>query len=232
MTEHERNEAPEPRPDANGQDHAAPGRGLSRRRFSQAALGSVPVLMTLYSNPLRASSGTPGNCHPSGWVSGNTSRYGEADDCGGESPGHWGNHSTQGQGGGADAAKNVDFNVAFGFADFEFTDSEDESLNLNYATSGRGKDIVKRNSVEVTDTERKVIRFGSAAYMSRVENKYTSERPTEEEIINMVKAVLDGEGYQIPGTGDELTIDGVLAFLENTVRGNQGFNKDSGLVNI
>ncbi|MCG5528023.1 hypothetical protein LRF89_10615 [Halorhodospira sp. 9621] len=232
MTEHERNQAPGPHHDANGPDHAAPSRGMSRRRFGQAALGSVPVLMTLYSNPLRASSGTPGNCHPSGWVSGNTSQHGEAEDCGGESPGHWGNHSPQGQGGGAGAAKSVDFNRAFGFADSEFTNSEGESLDLNYATSGRGKDIVERNFVEVTDKERKVIRFGSAAYMSRIDNKYTSDRPTREEIIDMVKAVLDGDYYQIPSTGDELTIDGVIAFLKNTQSGKQGFNKDSGLVNF
>ena len=223
MTEHERNQTPEPRPDAKEQDNASPSRGMSRRRFSQAALGSVPVLMTLYSNPLRASNGNGGNCNPSGWVSGNVSRHGDAVNCNGKSTGYWGN---EGNGGGSDDAKEEDFNDVFGYSPGTYTDDNDNYLNLSYAAHGNNNNIVKKNGYKVSDSDRRVIRFGSAAYMSSTDSSVEYLGPGSEQIREMVTDALDNGYYKIPGTGDELSKDGVAAFFKNTINGNSCYEKD------
>ncbi|OOC11459.1 hypothetical protein [Thioalkalivibrio halophilus] len=61
-------------------------RGRTRRRLGKAALGTAPVLMTLHSAPLKAAGA---NCMASGWVSGNTSKHDEPEECGGRTPGYW-----------------------------------------------------------------------------------------------------------------------------------------------
>ncbi|MCG5495344.1 hypothetical protein [Ectothiorhodospira variabilis] len=218
MTQYKMSPETEPGKDARARGDAVAARGMSRRRFSQAALGSVPVLMTLYSNPLKASNGVPANCHPSGWVSGNTSLHGGAGDCGGESPGHVGN---SGNGGVATQARLRDFNEDFDFRvdPPEFRDNDDLSLNLNYAASSTNNPVY-RNGTAVVDFHRKLIRFGAAAYMSSRE-VYGYRGPGEGVIAAMVSSALNNEDYA--NSNVILTPSEVLAFLKNLESGQEGF---------
>ena len=193
-----------------------------RRRFGQAALGTVPVLIAIYSNPLRASSGTPGNCHPSGWVSGNTSLHGDPGDCGGTSAGNFGN---PGRGGRETGWEEWPFSEVFpGVPEYYEDPDLAHPLRLKRAAFSSGParvfPVYDGWSGLVSNPERKVIRFGTAAWLSRHYGHYTFERPTEAEIVAMVVAALTGEPYST--AAGELDAWDVADFLENTL-GNEAF---------
>ena len=222
MTEHERNQTPEPRPDAGEQDNASPSRGMSRRRFGQAALGSVPVLMTLYSNPLRAGGG---NCDPSGWYSGG-SQHGEAESCGSDSPGKWWRSpaepvETWGDWLFSSSDQTVSdlgagHTAIFSGAPSFYEDDKETPLRMKYAVRPQNLyPIYKVSGGQVEHQERKVIRFGAAAWLNRHFNRYDGPRPDEKEIVEMVEKVLNG-GYYRSAAGD-LNTEDVANFLENTV---------------
>lgn len=225
MTEHERNQTPEPRPDAGEQDNASPSRGMSRRRFGQAALGSVPVLMTLYSNPLRATSGSANGCSGSEWVgSANTSMDVETVRCGGRSPGHWGNQGNQGNQE-ANTLQPVThepweverFEDCFPGAPRFYEDPDgNEPLRLARAVSVSNHAVIYGSGgrpYQNQHLERKIVRFGTAAWLNW-QHGYYNGRPNKDEIVGMVESALKGEYYRT-AAGD-ISPEGVKYFLENT----------------
>ncbi|WP_019625807.1 hypothetical protein [Thioalkalivibrio sp. ALJT] len=222
-------EQQDPRPDTSKESLDA--RGRNRRRLGKAALGTAPVLMTLHAAPLKAAGA---NCMPSGWVSGNTSRHDQPEDCGGEPSGYWG---------AADSEGNPDFNSpAFvhhsGWRDVveqggEFVSEHGfpdiTNVYLQPAESGGNGGSVDEVPLTlfraVSDPgsiraltgvphERDIIRLGVAALLNA---RHTSGYPlTEMQVRRIVTATLN-QGFLVANSGDRLEPEQVKAFLENTM---------------
>lgn len=229
-------EQQDPRPDTPQESLDA--RGRNRRRLSKAALGAAPVLMTLHASPLKAAGA---NCMPSGWVSGNTSRHDQPEDCGGRTPGYWSGSGNSGNFNSAsfqnhptwrDAAeKGVAFMSDYGFPGIhndyrEFVDNGGPGNSGNQGNSSNSVDDIPLTmlgavaaSVEVLGLtgiphERQIIRFGAAALLNA---RYTPGYPLSEQMVRDIVTDTLNDGYYIANSGDRLEPEQVKAFLENTM---------------
>lgn len=186
----------------------------SRRRFGIGA-ASAAVVMSLHAQPLKAAA----NCTASGWVSGNTSRHPELQDCGGRTPGYWQNENNKHHPEGWVKTRNESVSSQHGFPGLgEYTRTSDEgdfgSATLLDAVKGPGD--VRLNTAD--NHERQVLRFGTAALLNaRYAYEVAPGYPlTEDEVRDIVTEALT-TGYYVASTGDRLTLSQVHAFLENTM---------------
>ncbi len=175
-----------------------PRRGLSRRRFGRLALTGAPVLITLPGGALRAATGG-GQCTPSGWASGNTSRHPEWE-CGGRSPGYWGN-----PGGGAgslswEAHHDEMFFSAYGF-DPGLSHSAFDGLTLWEVINLRGGHSA---------------RFGRFAVTALLNAKYIAAYDLSEALVREIVETTIRNGVYVTSTGDVLSEEEVATFLEST----------------
>lgn len=203
------NEQQDPRPEQ--QPETLDARGRTRRRLGKAALGTAPVLMTLHSAPLKAAGA---NCTPSGWVSGNTSKHPDLEDCGGRTPGYWAGGNPN-QPDGWKNNKDSPLNSSYGFPGLGTYpgSGDDGNATMLDAVSGPGQQSLGISSSDHND-KRQVIRFGTAALLNA---KYTVGYPLSEALIReMVTEVIDTGEYQT-STGETLNMEQMHAFLKNTM---------------
>lgn len=217
--------------------------GRTRRRLSKAALGTAPVLMTLHSAPLKAAGA---NCMPSGWVSGNTSRHDEPQECGGRTPGYWSgsannnstnlnsaafqNHPTWRQA----VEEGIAFASDYGFPGMT-NDYRQHAESVGPGNSGKpGKPGKSDNSAE----EIPLTMLGAVAASTSVlgltglphehqiirfgaaallNARYTPGYPLSEQMVRDIVTDTLVDGHYIANSGDRLEPEQVKAFLENTM---------------
>ena len=182
----------------------------SRRRLGVAAL-STSVIVGLQSRPLRAA-GVGGNCTISGWVSGNVSLHGEAQACGGRTPGAW-------QGGSPpehrDSWAHITIGALFGTHYYVAESGENSTLREANLLDAVSKNV-KFNDLERFQHERQLIRFGTAAWLNA---RYLDYPLKPHAVVDIVKETLENGGEYKPHLGETLTAEEVKNFLENTMDG-------------
>lgn len=235
------NDEQDPRPETSQESLDA--RGRNRRRLSKAALGAAPVLMTLHSAPLRAAGA---NCMPSGWVSGNTSRHDQPQDCGGRTPGYWS---------GSGNSRNMNLNSAafqnhpswrqavedgeafisnYGFpgvaADYSEYDDQAGGGNPgnpgNPGNSGGMTDATPLTMLGAVAASTEVLGLSGIPHERQIirfgtaallNARYTPGYPLSEQMVRDIVTDTLNDGYYIANSGDRLEPEQVKAFLENTM---------------
>ena len=170
----------------------------SRRRFGAAAV-ATSVVVGLHSNPLRADK-IGGNCTPSGWVSGNASVHGEAQDCKAHGPEDWSSQRVEVQGQWQNWPLHSQFKL-----------SHHPTVDRNPATFGHA---VSDTYFDATSQEvRELLKFGAAAFLNA---RFATYPLSESEVQGMVSSACNRDPYRTR-SGDLLEPEQVLMFLKNTM---------------
>lgn len=165
------------------------GHQPSRRRFGKAALGGVPVLLTLRSQPLRAGD----NCTISGFASASSGDT-ERRECGGRGPGYW-----------SEPVSKEDF------PDWELNQGELVDSEYGFPELVSTGSLTLQDAVEGEASE--LLRAGTAALLNaKFIPGYTL---TEEEVREIVTVTRRDREY-VTSAGDELTTSEVTDFFYNT----------------
>ncbi|MBK1727475.1 hypothetical protein [Halorhodospira neutriphila] len=165
------------------------GHRPSRRRFGKAALGGIPALLTLRSQPLRAA----GNCSISGFASANSGES-ETESCGGRGSEYW-----------SGSLSKQDFP--------EWARNQNEPVDSEYGFPElvNAGNITLQEAVEGAASE--LLRAGTAALLNA---KFILGYTLTEEEVREIVTVTQRDGVYVTSAGDELTTSQVTAFFENT----------------
>ncbi|ANB02224.1 hypothetical protein [Ectothiorhodospira sp. BSL-9] len=194
-----------------------------RRRLTKAALASGPVLMTLSSKPLMADTMRMANCHPSGWISANTSLQTDPVDCGGRTPGYW-QGDASGEWGRGDKFNDefedvIEQYYAYNASAQEYVKATMEhAVQRNYGVyhdeNEDDDDIYDRSWTAVENMKRQLIRFGAAALLNA---RDTHDYPLSEEMVKEIVTEVLNTGFYTTSTQVQLSAEVVKNFLENTM---------------
>ncbi len=167
------------------------GHQPSRRRFGKAALGGVPVLLTLRSQPLRAGD----DCTISGFASPNNSPGGtQTTECGGRGPGYWSEPVSKEDFPDWELNQDELVDSEYGFPDLMITGN----ITLQEAVAGEASEL---------------LRSGTAALLNA---KFIPGYSLTEEEVRDIVTVTQDDGVYVTSAGDELTTSEVTDFFYNT----------------